>query len=248
MERLKTPTAAKRQPDVVATTRGDALLGMLPALVAASVGILAFVITGLTLGQAGGVTALTTALLGAHSAWYLSRASAFVSYLLLWWSMLLGLSITSRLARAWPGGPLASDLHEHASLLGLGFGVMHALTLLGDSYIGYTLPQVLIPFAGTYMTLWVGLGQVGLILMALVTGSFYVRRQIGAKAWRLIHFLSFAVFALALAHGLVSGTDASAPWALAMYVATGLSVAGLTLYRIVARQADARPHQRARVQ
>jgi hypothetical protein len=66
----------------------------------------------------------------------------------------LGLSITNRLARLWPGGPAAADLHEHASLLGLAFGLLHALVLLGDAYIGYTLPQLLIPFASVSLYAW----------------------------------------------------------------------------------------------
>jgi predicted ferric reductase len=159
-----------------------------------------------------------------------------VAYVLLWWSMILGLSITNRLARLWPGGPAATDLHQQASLLGLGFGLLHALVLLGDSYIGYTLPQILLPFGGSYQTLWVGLGQIGLYLMALVTFSFYIRRWIGARAWRIIHYLSFVLFALALLHGLFSGTDSSIAWALWMYVSTGVSVLAMTIYRIVMRR------------
>jgi hypothetical protein len=37
--------------------------------------------------------------------WYLSRSSAFVSYTLLWMSMVFGLLMTSKLAPIWPGGP-----------------------------------------------------------------------------------------------------------------------------------------------
>ena len=154
--------------------------------------------------------------------------------------MVLGLAITNRLARLWPGGPAAVDLHEHASLLGLAFGVLHALVLLGDHYIGYTLPQIIFPFASaSYRPLWVGLGQIGLYLLALVTFSFYVRRWIGARAWRAIHFLSFLVFALALAHSVFSGTDSSLLWVSWMYAGTGVSVLALTFYRIVARPAPA---------
>src|SRR5689334_13109969 len=50
--------------------------------------------------------------------WYLSRSSAVVAYLLLWCSMATGLAISNRLARIWPGGPTAFDLHQHTSLLG----------------------------------------------------------------------------------------------------------------------------------
>ena len=228
---------AKRRPEAA----DDVVTIVLPPLVGALIGIGILAAIGVYLvGQAGGLAALGAALLGAHSAWYLSRASAFVAYILLWWSMLLGLSITNRLARVWPGGPAAGDLHEHASLLGLGFGLLHALVLLGDGYFGYTLPQILIPFAGaSYEPLWVGLGQIGFYLMALVTFSFYARRWIGARAWRAIHYLSFAVFALTLLHGLFSGTDSSAPWALWMYLGTGVSVLALSAYRIVVRQREA---------
>jgi len=91
-----------------------------------------------------------------------------------------------------------------------------------------------LPFASaSYRPVWVGLGQIGLYLLALVTLSFYVRRWIGARTWRLLHFLSFAVFALALAHGLFSGTDSGAPWVVWMYLASGLSVVALTAYRVM---------------
>lgn len=181
---------------------------------------------------------LTTSLLGAEpkAYWYLSRSSAFVAYTLLWLSMVLGLMITNKLARLWPGGPVAFDLHQHTSLLGLAFALFHALILMGDSYIGYTLTQVLVPFASLdYNPLWVGLGQVGFYLLALVGLSFYARQFMSRRAWRLIHFLSFAVFLLALVHGLASGTDSTTQWASSMYWVTGGSVLFLTLYRVLYR-------------
>lgn len=215
----------------------DPVLDVFSPLVGAVVGLLTIIAMGVAMaGQAGGFAELASAMFGEHSAWYLSRASAFVAYILLWWSMILGLSITNRLARLWPGGPAVADLHEHASLLGLGFGVLHALVLLGDAYSGYTLPQILIPFGSVnYRPVWVGLGQIGLYLMALVTFTFYARRWIGTRAWRAIHFLSFAVFATALTHGFFSGTDSSLPWAGWIYAGTGLSVVAMTIYRIFAQ-------------
>ncbi|NNJ12334.1 hypothetical protein EKD04_018570 [Chloroflexales bacterium ZM16-3] len=220
-----------------AADAGDGLITFLPPLIGAVMGVGIMLGVGAMLsGQAGGLVALGAALLGQHSAWYLSRASAFASYVLLWWSMILGLSITSKAARAWPGGPAAADLHEHASLLGLGFGVLHAVVLLGDQYIGYSLTQILVPFSGSYQPFWVGLGQVGIYLMALVTLSFYVRKQIGAKTWRAIHFMSFLVFALALGHGIFSGSDSGTVWAFWMYIGTGASVLFMTLYRILLRK------------
>ena len=171
--------------------------------------------------------------------WYLSRSSAFVAYLLLWASMTTGLAISSRLARIWPGGPLAFDLHQHTSLLGLGFALFHALILIGDRYINYSLGQVLIPFASSsYRPLWVGLGQIGWYILAIVSLSFYVRRKIGHRLWRLIHFLSYAMFALALIHGLLSGTDSTAGWARVMYWGSATILLLLTIYRIVFAHID----------
>lgn len=70
--------------------------------------------------QSGWLAALGTSLSGAEpkAFWELSRAAAFVAFALIWLSMALGLSITNRLARLWPGGPAAADLHQYTSLLG----------------------------------------------------------------------------------------------------------------------------------
>jgi predicted ferric reductase len=179
---------------------------------------------------------LSASLLGSDpkAAWYLARASGMVAYGLLWLAMLSGLLITSRTAKLWPGGPLAFDLHQHTSLLALAFSLFHALVLLGDQYIGYTLVEVLVPFASTgYKPLAVGAGQIALYVLALVALSFYVKQQLGRQVWRLIHFASFALFALALAHGIVSGSDGGAGWAQALYWLSGGSVLFLTVYRVL---------------
>src|SRR6185369_2460386 len=130
--------------------------------------------------------------------------------------------------------------HQHASLLGLAFALFHALVLMGDHYINYSLAQVLTPFASTeYRPLWVGLGQIGLYMMALVGLSFYVRGVTGHRFWRLIHYLSFAVFLLGLAHGVGSGTDTTTAWARGMYWASGGSLLFLMIYRVLsARRRD----------
>jgi len=179
---------------------------------------------------------LSTSLLGSDpkAYWYLSRTTGFVAFFLLWLSMILGLSLTNKLARLWPGGPVAFDLHQHTSLLGLAFALFHALILLGDSYSKYTLGQLLIPFAGAnYRPQWIGLGQVSFYMLLLVALSFYVRKQIGRFAWQVIHVLSFSVFLLALLHGLTSGTDSSTLWAKGIYFTSGGSILFFTVYRVL---------------
>ncbi len=166
--------------------------------------------------------------------WYLSRGSALVAYFLLWMSMAFGLIITNRIARVWPGGATAVDLHQYTSLLGLGFGLFHALILLGDRFIQMNIFQILVPFnSQNYQPVWVGLGQIAFYAWLIIVGSFYLRKQLGGKTWRSIHYASFLAFALVTAHGLFSGTDGSAVWASAIYWIAGGSLLFLLYYRIM---------------
>ena len=167
--------------------------------------------------------------------WYLSRATAFVSLSLLWISMALGLGITNKMARLWPGAPAAFALHEYVSLLGLAFAVFHAFIILGDHYIKFTLLQIFIPFSTVdYRPFWVGLGQLGIYAWAILALSFYIRPMIGQKSWRLLHYGSFGMYLLGIFHGLFSGTDTSAGWAQNYYWISAGSLLFLLMYRILA--------------
>jgi predicted ferric reductase len=166
--------------------------------------------------------------------WYLSRGSAFVAFILLWASMALGLMITNKLARLWPGGPVAFEMHQYTSLLGLGFALFHATILIGDEYIQFAVWRVFTPFASqSYLPFWVGVGQIGFYIWGLLVGSFYFRKQIGTKTWRWIHFSSFLTFAMVLVHGIVSGTDSQTLWANLIYWIAGGSLLFLLYYRIL---------------
>ncbi|MFV9505069.1 MAG: hypothetical protein AB4911_10955 [Oscillochloridaceae bacterium umkhey_bin13] len=236
-------------PVASSTTEADPFADLPPAMVPQA-------LLALLLGSALGALAaalvlplwlpgLSSSLLGAEpkAYWHLARSSAMVAYLLLWLSMLFGLLMTSRMARVWPGGPLAFDLHQHTSLLGLAFALFHALILLGDQYIATSLNELLIPFTYQgYAPFWVGLGQIALYGLALVGFSFYVKDRIGRRGWRLIHFLSFAIFALALAHGVLSGSDSRSLLIQVLYWSSAGSILFLSLYRMLGVwMAPARP-------
>ena len=166
--------------------------------------------------------------------WYLSRATAFISLSLLWVSMALGLGITNKLARLWPGMPATFAIHEYVSLLGLAFALFHALIILGDHYINFTLVQLLVPFATLdYRPFWVGLGQIGFYVWIIVTGSFYIRPLIGQKSWRVLHYASFGLYLLGISHGIFSGTDTSMGWAQNYYWYSAGSLIFLTFMRFV---------------
>jgi predicted ferric reductase len=166
--------------------------------------------------------------------WYLSRSTALVSMGILWASMMLGVGITNKVARLWPGAPAAFALHEYLSLLGLGFAAFHGLILLGDHYAKFSLSQILVPFTtSNFHPFWVGLGQLGFYAWALVTASFYVRKYIGQGTWRMLHYVSFLTYMAAMFHGISSGTDTSLSWVQGFYWLTGASLLFLLIARVV---------------
>ena len=166
--------------------------------------------------------------------WYLSRGSAFVALALLWLSMMLGLLITNKVSKYWPGAPAAFAIHEYVSLLGLAFASFHALILMGDHYINYQLAQILMPFGSVnYHPFWVGIGQIGFYVWSIVAFTFYIRPTIGSKTWRAVHYLSFLMFIMAILHGVTSGSETSLPWAQAVYWSLGGSFLFLTILRMV---------------
>ena len=160
--------------------------------------------------------------------WYMARAGGIVAYLLLWLGSLWGVLMSTKLAK----GLYAFGLHEFLPILAMVFATLHALVLLGDHYIGFDLLQLAVPFTASYRPLWTGMGTLALYLGTALAASFYVRRLIGRRTWRLLHYATYGVFALALAHGLMAGTDSTLPLVRWMYFATGASLLFVTLVRI----------------
>ena len=164
--------------------------------------------------------------------WYMARAGGIVAYLLLWLSTVWGLVLSTKVTHDLLPAPIAYGLHEFLSILAVLFATLHAVVLLGDSYIDFNIFHLAIPFIAPYEPLWTGLGTIGLYLTMALTGSFYIRKQIGQKVWRTLHYLTFVAYLLVLGHGLMAGTDSSLPAITLMYLGTGFSVLFLTYYRL----------------
>jgi predicted ferric reductase len=170
---------------------------------------------------------------GTSAYWYLSRAAGLVGYFLLWAATAWGLIVSTKVAKGLVAAPVATGLHEFLSLGALAFAGFHALILLGDQYIDFSLLDITFPFAASYRPGWVGLGQLGFYLSVALTLSFYVRKSIGPKTWRSLHYLTFLAYAMVVVHGLTSGTDASALAVQAMYLGTGATIVFLIYYRLL---------------
>jgi cytochrome b561 len=190
---------------------------------------------GLTLSITGNLPSLAAAATGAdanaHIFWYVSRAAGLTAYLLLALSVCLGILVRTRIMDWLVARWRWFDLHQFTALLALAFVLLHIGSLLGDHFIGFTIDQLLIPFASPYRTLPTAAGVMAFYVMLVVVGSFWLRRLIGYRLWRAIHYATFGLFLLALAHGIFSGTDTGQIWTTAMYWGSGTLVGALTIWR-----------------
>ena len=101
-------------------------------------------------------------------AWYVARSGGMVAFGLLTASVLLGILLAGRktLPR-WPRFAV-EDVHRFAGTLTWTFIGVHVAGLLVDTYIGFSLRQVLIPFTSSYRPAATAAGIVGAELLAAI--------------------------------------------------------------------------------
>jgi hypothetical protein len=139
-------------------------------------------------------------------AWYVARAAGLVSLGLLTLSVWLGLAMSTRLLGS-GRQKLLFGWHQTLAWTGLSMLGLHAGALLFDPTLHFRLASVLVPFASPWRPGAVAAGVVGGWLTLMLAASFRLRKWIGQRGWRRLHYAGFAAFVLALGHALASGTD-----------------------------------------
>lgn len=182
-----------------------------------------------------------------HEFWYLSRAAGFTAYIALFASVALGLMMTTKAAQRSGRQQLVFDMHRFVTILAVAFSLFHVYILLGDQFFSFNVWQLSLPFASPYRTLAVAVGVVSMYALLLVTASFWVRKWIGYRTWRALHFMTFAMYAGVTLHAVTAGTDTTQPWARLLYVSTGLVVLGLLAHRLQYRLPKSEAWRWARV-
>jgi methionine sulfoxide reductase heme-binding subunit len=166
--------------------------------------------------------------------WYATRATGLVSLLLLTVSVLLGILTAGRFASAnWPRF-LSQGLHRNISLLVLAFLTLHVGTTVVDTYTSISLTAAFVPFASAYKAAWLSLGAVALDLLLALMVTSLVRKRLGYRAWRRVHWLAYACWPVAVSHGLGIGTDRAVTWVLALSLICVGAVLAAAAWRLVA--------------
>jgi sulfoxide reductase heme-binding subunit YedZ len=166
--------------------------------------------------------------------WYAARAGGLVAFVLLTATVLLGLMLSGRARlRSWPRFAV-EEVHRFVGILTGVFVVVHGLALLADRYYTFRPVDLLVPGSAPYRPLATALGVVAAELLAALAITNHYRARIPYAVWRRLHFLNFAVWGLALVHGIAAGTDAASAWGLALYAGAGGAVTGATVWRALA--------------
>ena len=186
------------------------------------------------------LSVLVTTGFASNPLWYATRSSGLAAFVLLTLSVVLGVITTQRIATGWWPRFASQALHRNVSLLAVALLLTHVLTTLLDSYVSITWWAGLIPFTSSYERVWIGLGTLALDLILVVTLSSLIRLAVGHRSWRLLHWLSYVAWPLALTHYLASGTDALASWSLAIAAVSTVIVVAAVFVRVFVDR-DERP-------
>lgn len=165
-----------------------------------------------------------------HAFWITSRAAGIVALLASSLAVALGLMMGGRFGKG--RKPDLRVAHEALSLATIGALAVHALALLGDSYMKPSLADIAIPFVSGYETLWTTTGIVAGWILVLLGLSYYMRGRIGPARWRSLHRFTALGWLLGVVHAIGEGTDAGAAWFLLTAAAVVLPASALLIARL----------------
>jgi methionine sulfoxide reductase heme-binding subunit len=172
------------------------------------------------------------AVAGPTPLWYATRASGYTTLVLLSASVVLGVFTSSRESwRHWPRFVVQS-LHRNLSLLVGVFLIIHILTSIIDPFAKLTFLDAFVPFTASYRPLWLGLGVVAFELLIAVTVTSLMRHRLGWRSWRVVHLFAYACWPVAVIHGVATGSDTKAVWALLLVAACVVAVVAALVWRL----------------
>jgi methionine sulfoxide reductase heme-binding subunit len=169
--------------------------------------------------------------------WYTTRGAGAVSLVLLSAVVVLGLLARVRFeAHGWPRF-LSAAVHGDLALMTLVFLLLHIVTAVVDPFTHLGL-AALVPFGSPYRTLWLGLGAIAFELLIAIVATSLLRRYIGARVWRGIHWLAYGSWPVAVLHGVGTGTDGTALWMLVIDAVCVVAVGVALIWRMAAAPPD----------
>ena len=175
--------------------------------------------------------------------WYLSRATGVVSIVLLTVVVVLGVTTAGRRSPFRERATVVMALHRWLSLGMLAFLVTHIATAVVETYVDIGWVSVLVPFSSGFSPVWVGLGTLAVDVLLAVGVTSWFRHRLPERLWKGVHLASYALWPMALVHGVALGT-ANEPLLRGTTVLCGVVGAGAVAWRLLGSHHDekARAH------
>jgi sulfoxide reductase heme-binding subunit YedZ len=162
--------------------------------------------------------------------WIVSRATGFVAYALLWLTTVTGTAMSLQRERPRSRAAL-QDWHRTLNLATWLFVGAHVAVLLVETHVGYSVAELVVPFASSTGGVGLAAGIVAAELALVVAVTFSLRGFLGPRLWRILHLAAYPAWALAWTHLLLSGTSLEHVWVRLAVLASGLAIAVLACLR-----------------
>lgn len=175
---------------------------------------------------------LAVASAGSKALWFATRGSGTVALLALTATVVLGIAGAKRLESIRLPRFVVAGLHRNLTLIALAVLAVHIGTSVADTYAPVGLKDAMIPFLSAYRPFWLGLGALAFDLLLVLTITSLARRRIGFRRWRLMHWLAYAAWPVALLHALGTGSDPRAGWMRLVALLSLLAVGGAVIVRL----------------
>lgn len=164
--------------------------------------------------------------------WALGRGNGIVALVFLSLSVALGVMTRSgRPLLALPRFGIA-DVHRFVALFAVLLVALHLGLLFMDPYAKLKLIDFVVPFLGAYRPVWQGLGTLAVDLLVIVVITSLLRHRLGLRVFRVVHWSTYLLWPIAMAHSLGNGTDIGRVWFLTIVGACAVIVAAAVVWRL----------------
>jgi methionine sulfoxide reductase heme-binding subunit len=164
--------------------------------------------------------------------WYATRGLGVSTLIVLTGTVVIGIVTAVRWSGQTTPAFVAADMHRNLSLLAISLLAAHIVTTVLDPFAHISVRDVIIPVGAAYRPVWLGFGVVATDILIAVIATSLLRERIGPRLWRWLHWAAYGSWPLAVVHGLGTGSDARAPWLIAVVVSCVVAVLLALIERI----------------
>jgi len=142
----------------------------------------------------------------------LSSTLGLIATCVLTFNILLGILLSTAYRRSplwkrmpgWVKKISLDDVHNWTAYVALVLALAHPVLLLPDAALKYRVVDLLLPVNAPHQAFWTLLGTLALyaLIVVIVTTQKVIKNQLGFRAWKNIHLISYGTALLFVVHGI----------------------------------------------